>query len=276
MVCAKRCSLVALTAGIAFGLLVLPAGAAQKPAARKSAAMKKQAAPAPAPAPAPVVPLSPEQMPANPPQVSYTNGQLSILAQNSTLGDILRAVRSTTGADVEVPSNATERVVSKLGPGPARDVLATLLNGSHFNYVMLGSAADPDSVQRVILTAKSGGVAGGGNAPSVVAEGDTGNGGQSVAPPPPPPPAQAAQADELDDSSDELGDDNTMDADNNQNGQPNQQPQVMQPGPNPQQQPGAAQPGIKSPEQLLQELQLRNQQMQQQQQQQQENPQPPQ
>src|SRR5689334_15199719 len=83
MVRAKRCSLVALTAGIAFGLLVLPAGAAQKPAARKSAAMKKQ--PAPAPAPAPVVPLSPEQMPANPPQVSYTNGQLSILAQNSTL-----------------------------------------------------------------------------------------------------------------------------------------------------------------------------------------------
>ena len=45
-----------------------------------------------------------------------------------------------------------------LGPGPARDVLAALLNGSHFNYVMLGSAAHPDSVDRLILTSKSGGV----------------------------------------------------------------------------------------------------------------------
>ena len=62
-------------------------------------------------------------MPALPPQVHYSRGQLTIVAENSTLADILRAVRTQTGADVEVPPNATERVVAHLGPGPARDVL---------------------------------------------------------------------------------------------------------------------------------------------------------
>src|SRR5689334_9678548 len=62
-----------------------------------------------------------------PPQVSYQNGQLTIVAPNSTLGDILRAVHKQTGAEIEVPE-AKERVVTHLGPGPARDVVADLLN----------------------------------------------------------------------------------------------------------------------------------------------------
>src|ERR1700746_671938 len=64
-----------------------------------------------------------------PPQVSYQNSQLTINAPNSTLGDILRAVRKQTGAEIEIPS-ASERVVTHLGPGPAREVMAELLNGS--------------------------------------------------------------------------------------------------------------------------------------------------
>jgi hypothetical protein len=109
----------------------------------------------PQPVAAPAMPLRPEQMPATPPQVSFRGGQLTITAQNSTLGDILRAVRNQTGAAVEVPANATERVVGNFGPGPARDVLSSLLNGSHFNYVLLGSATNPDALERVILTVKS-------------------------------------------------------------------------------------------------------------------------
>src|SRR5215470_6495913 len=131
----------------------------------KSAVQKKHSgklakpAPTPTPEPSPTPPPpppTPEQMPARPPQVSFKNGQLTIIAQNSTLGDILRAVRLQTGAAIDVPPNATERVFSKLGPGPARDVLASLLNGSHFNYVMLGSPNDPSVIQHVILTSKTG------------------------------------------------------------------------------------------------------------------------
>jgi hypothetical protein len=102
-------------------------------------------------------PLSLAQMPASPPRVAFSDGQLTITAENSTLGDILRGVRSQTGASVDVPGNATERVVGQFGPGPARDVLAALLNGSHFNYVLLGSPTDPGALDRVILISISGG-----------------------------------------------------------------------------------------------------------------------
>ncbi len=101
-----------------------------------------------------VLPLAPEQRPAAVPIVNYQNGKLTIVAKNSTLGDILRAIAAKTGAAIDLPEAANERVVSQLGPAPARDVMAALLNGSHFNYVMVGTEADPSSVARVVLTAK--------------------------------------------------------------------------------------------------------------------------
>jgi hypothetical protein len=109
----------------------------------------------PVDAPQEVLPLTPEQRPAAAPLVIYLNGKLSISAKNSTLADILRAIAAKTGAAIDVPENANERVVSQLGPGPARDVMASLLNGSHFNYVMVGTENDPNSVARVVLTAKN-------------------------------------------------------------------------------------------------------------------------
>jgi hypothetical protein len=117
--------------------------------------------PPPAPEPAvPVIPLQPlnlDQMPASPPQVSFNNGQLAIVAPNSTLGEILRAVKAQTGAVIEMPGNPSDRVVGHMGPGPARDVLAALLNGTRFNYVLLGSATNPDGLAHIILIPKSGG-----------------------------------------------------------------------------------------------------------------------
>jgi len=218
--------------------------AAQSSMAQPSVVRKRGAKAAKKPAPEP--PLAPApppppptlaQMPALPPQVRYSRGQLTIVAENSTLADILRAVRTQTGAQVEVPPNATERVVAHLGPGPARDVLAALLNGTHFNYVMLGSPAHPDSVDRLILTSKSGGV------PDVA---------------PPVPAVQNAGQFQVDeqgvqgvDISEQPVDDP---ADNNSAS-----------GEAPQQQPNAQQ--VKTPEQLLRELQLQQQQQQQQQQQ---------
>jgi hypothetical protein len=109
----------------------------------------------PVDAPQEVLPLTPEQRPAAAPLVIYLNGKLSISAKNSTLGDILRAIAAKTGAAIDVPDNANERVVSQLGPGLPRDVMASLLNGSHFNYVMVGTESDPNAVARVVLTGKN-------------------------------------------------------------------------------------------------------------------------
>jgi hypothetical protein len=98
-----------------------------------------------------------DQIPPTPAKVTYQGGLLTIFAENSTLGEILREVHKLTGAAVEYPlgsSGSSEHVVTHLGPAAPRDVLAGLLNGSSFNYVMLGSNADPKAVSSVILTPK--------------------------------------------------------------------------------------------------------------------------
>jgi hypothetical protein len=210
-----------------------PSSSQQSAPHKRPAKAVKKADPEPPPPPAPPPPPPTlEQMPALPPQVRYSRGQLTIVAENSTLADILRAVRTQTGAVVEAPPNATERVVAHLGPGPARDVLAALLNGTHFNYVMVGSPAHPDSVERLILTSKSGGN------PEAV---------------PVVPAAQSNNPVQMDD----VGPQGTDISE-----QPVDDPAENSSGEIPQPQPNAQQ--VKTPEQLLRELQQQQQQQQQQ------------
>ncbi len=153
--------LVSISLGL---LLILPSASAQTaqtpiPPKARHKARKVKAPPPPAVVlpplpigPLPQVPL--DQLPTAPPQVDYQDGRLTIVAQNSTLSDILREVHKRTGASIDVPPSATEHVVAQLGPAPAREVLATLLNGSSFNYVMVGSAADPAVLSSVVLTSR--------------------------------------------------------------------------------------------------------------------------
>ena len=124
---------------------------------QQQTAPEAEAAPIPAPAASPVLDTAPptlEHQPSRLPTVTFNDGALTIVAYNSTLRDVLEAVRSQTGADIEIPPKADERVIVSLGPGPARRVLDSLLAGSAFNYVMLGSAADPGALAKVILSPK--------------------------------------------------------------------------------------------------------------------------
>jgi hypothetical protein len=99
-------------------------------------------------------PPTPEQTPPRAPIVIYVNGELTIQSDNATLLGILQMVRDKTGAELEVPASADERVFGNWGPGQVRDVLAALLNGSKFNYVMLGSLAHPNGLAQIILSPK--------------------------------------------------------------------------------------------------------------------------
>lgn len=92
-----------------------------------------------------------ESLPPYAPTVSYENGRLTISAYNSTLSDVLTGISIQTGADVDIPPEADERVAIRLGPGLPREVLNSLLAGSRFNYVIVGSAADPNALARVVL-----------------------------------------------------------------------------------------------------------------------------
>jgi hypothetical protein len=103
-------------------------------------------------APAAVAPPASAPLPASP-KITYSNGQLTISALDVSLGDVLRAVSVKTGAVIEFPADrAQEHLFANAGPGPVREVLATLLNGSRFNYVMLASPTNPGILQRMILT----------------------------------------------------------------------------------------------------------------------------
>jgi hypothetical protein len=196
-------------------------------------------------------PLRPAQMAAIAPRISYQGGQLTVEAENANLSDILNGIRVATGLKIETVGGAGgERVAAKIGPASVRDVLLSLLEGSRYDFIMMGSSTDPDRIERVVLTPKS----------------NTAGMSASNAPRPVAAPAQEVVQEE-----------NETDSDDNAGFAP----PAAQPGPpqNPQQ-PGAAvnpaqptaqpdaQQGVKTPEQLLQDL--RN--MQQQQQQQQQTP----
>jgi hypothetical protein len=232
--------------------IALPAYATQRRAASKRAPKPEPAATVVEVVPPPA-PLTLEQQPASPPRISYQGGQLTITAHNSTLGDILRGVHAQTGAVVDVPGNATERVVGRFGPGPAREVLAALLNGSHFNYVMLGSAANPDGLERVILTSKAGG-------------GETSSVALASQPVAPPQPSVEPQEDAQDGNGDEDFSDDQMVDQPGDEAQPDQNQDANQQQDQQQQQQGFpnGQPGVRTPEQLLRELQQRQLQQQQQ------------
>jgi hypothetical protein len=241
---------------------VVPLGSGWELQAPKKPRSKKQAQAKPLPQlpPGPLQPLNLDQVPASPPQVSYQAGQLTITAQNSTLGDILRAVRSKTGATFDIPANANERVVGRLGPGPPREVLASLLNGSRFDYVMLGSTANPTAIEQLILTPKSGGTAAGGVQPAEV--------GNIAQPPPGKASPEMQNGEEAADNSDANNgntDNNDADAAQDNTDQGDQSEAQAEDAQDNGQQQNRQQ--VRTPEQLLQELQQQQQRMQQQQQQ---------
>ncbi len=92
-------------------------------------------------------------------EVDFKRGLMSIHADKATLAEVLVEVRRKTGADIQIPPGADqEQVFTDLGPAPARDVMGALLNGSRFNFIVVGADDDPNALRSVILTAKTGGV----------------------------------------------------------------------------------------------------------------------
>ncbi len=93
---------------------------------------------------------------ANKPVVTYTNGKLTVEATNASLAEVLRAISARTGAVIDFPAgSAANPIYLREGPGTIRQVLANVLNGSGFNYVIVGSTDSPDKLTRVVL-AKAG------------------------------------------------------------------------------------------------------------------------
>jgi hypothetical protein len=87
--------------------------------------------------------------------VSFQGGMLTINANKASLSEVLFAIHQHTGADIAIPAGAEqEKVVAQIGPASAPEVLSHLLNGSKFNFLILSSATNPATLDRVILSAR--------------------------------------------------------------------------------------------------------------------------
>lgn len=199
----------------------------------------------------PVQQIPLDSIAAVPPQVTFQNNQLTIVAPNSTLADILRAVKKQTGAEIDVPP-APERVVTHLGPGPAREVMAELLNGSRFNYVLLGAPDDQNALSRAVLVAKTGTqdvTPNPAEAQAMPQQGIQPGLPQQVNLMQPQTQAQVepqGEASEIDPAADEANQEENVDPNAAEAEQPQQD-----------------NPGVKTPQQMLQEMQQRQLQLQQ-------------
>ncbi|MFP5204809.1 MAG: hypothetical protein ACLGSH_05600 [Acidobacteriota bacterium] len=107
-----------------------PASTHAKPA--PAAALPAQVLPA-----APPPPNWPIQQKPQPAKVVWDSRGLEIQASNSSLDQILHEVATDIGATVHGLSQ-DQRIFGTYGPGPARDVLSKLLDGSGLNILMVG------------------------------------------------------------------------------------------------------------------------------------------
>jgi hypothetical protein len=87
-------------------------------------------------------------------QVVYAGGQLEITADNSSLNQILREISRQAGMKI-TGGVKDERVFGKYGPGPAAEILASLLDGTGSNMLLRETPAKAPA--ELILTVRLGG-----------------------------------------------------------------------------------------------------------------------
>jgi hypothetical protein len=88
------------------------------------------------------------------PQVTVIGGTLTIQAADNSLNEVLRAVSRQTNIPIEGRLDGDERVAAKIGPAPLRDVLLTLLQGSHYSFVLMSKDSQPQAVEKIVLMSR--------------------------------------------------------------------------------------------------------------------------
>jgi hypothetical protein len=210
---------------------MMPPGQTHPPQVTTGSTAHASATPPPAPAVVVQRPALPSLLdkPPQPATVTLSSGQLAVKADNSSLSQILSQLASSSGMTIN-GLNKDQRVFGSYGPGSPQQVLSSLLDGAGYNVMMLGVSRE-GAPRQLILTARS-------NAPAT--------------------PSQQQQASSEDDQP-PPDEDDSQSNDNPPVNFPERINPVM-PHMNPDSQQGA---GVKTPQQILQELQQLRQQQQQ-------------
>lgn len=140
---------------------------------------------------------APTAPPPAPKKVEITlqaDGKLSLSAAKASLAEVLNELSTQLKADIGVPVGADQEIVAiQLGPGTQREVISKLLEGSRYNFIIVGTDADANKVERVVLSPKTpGNMTAEAPAPAEetvpVAQMQTPPQRSTGVPPPPPPP----------------------------------------------------------------------------------------
>jgi hypothetical protein len=170
---------------------VTPKNSAKKPSKSHANLAAAQPVPTPAAAPPPAAP-PPPNWPANDrpsdAKVTWDSHGLQVVAANSSLEQIMKAISTQTGATLEGLSK-DERVFGIYGPGPARDVISQLLDGTGYNVLMIGDQGQ-GTPRQIILTSQSGAAPAAPNAGNRNTSNDEENEADEQAQQPEPPPPQ--------------------------------------------------------------------------------------
>ncbi len=102
----------------------------------------------------PALPPSLMDKPAQPARITLRDGLLTIKADNSSLSAILQHLSSTDGMSVD-GFQKDQRVFGIYGPGNPRDVLSGLLQDAGYNFLIVGTT-DKGIPKEIVLTANSG------------------------------------------------------------------------------------------------------------------------
>jgi hypothetical protein len=87
-----------------------------------------------------------------PAAVDYSHGQLTVVSERATLGQVLKLVAAKTGGTIDVaPELQNEPVMARLGPGPVREVLTGLLDSPKVDYIIMGTGDGPSGLERIVV-----------------------------------------------------------------------------------------------------------------------------
>jgi hypothetical protein len=95
-------------------------------------------------------------MPSGQVAVTYGNGELRIVAKNVPLRAVLQRVCTQIGVALDFsPAAVDQPIFADLGPGPAKKIIASLLNESEFNYALASSADDSNGLASLTVFPKT-------------------------------------------------------------------------------------------------------------------------
>lgn len=104
------------------------------------------------PAPVPQPGVSPTPSPEPMAAVNYTQGQLTVVSQNASLGTVLKLISTKTGAVIDIaPELQNEPVIAQIGPSAVREVMTALLDSPKIDYIIMGSGNASGGIEKILV-----------------------------------------------------------------------------------------------------------------------------